>query len=141
MSAMEPLCLLLGISPSKLSRKENLFFEALIFVHLCEELKEFFRKRYKNYSYLRKLSIEKENMMLDKYLICLMIKDILATEEYTLEGIARYANIPEDYLKEIFTMQHLLPSAYILRKLMEIHRTLEPDFYQGIAKKLLADIG
>ena len=85
MSAMEPLCHLFGVSTSTFSRKENLFLETILFMCIYEELKEIFEKQNKEYFHLKKLTIKKEDLMIEKYLICLMIKDILSTEEYTLE--------------------------------------------------------
>ena len=44
MSAMEPLCRLIGIDPYKLSKEECIFLEAELLYSICEELKEYFRE-------------------------------------------------------------------------------------------------
>ena len=66
-------------------------------------------------------------------------KDILNTEEYTLEGVARYADTPIDLLQEIFIKQNITPSIPLFRKIMELHRIVKPELYQNIAKKILLE--
>ncbi len=136
MPAMEPLCHLFGINSSRLTRQENLFLESILFFHLYEALKEFFKKQYEGYFRLLKSDIEKEGRMFEKYLIILMIKDILATEEYTLEGVARYADVPEDFIQEFFIGRAIYPTVPFFRKLVELHKNVKPAFYQEIVKKI-----
>ena len=74
MSAMEPLCHLFGVSSSHFSREENLFLETILFIYIYEEVKEVFEKQNTEYFRLNKLTIKKENLMIERYLMCLMIK-------------------------------------------------------------------
>src|SRR5579863_8295926 len=122
MSATKPLSNLIGISPYKLSKEESVFLEAEIILRICHELKEFFRKKYKEYFHLLKLTIEKENAMLDTNLIRCIIKDILATEEYTLEGIAYYTNTHQDILDEVMIGRNMTPSFTFFLRMIELHR-------------------
>lgn len=64
MAAMELLCHLVGVNPSKLSKEEMMVVEAELFIRLCEELKEVFRKQYEDYFRLMKFTIEKEILCL-----------------------------------------------------------------------------
>lgn len=139
MPAMEPLSNLIGIKLPNLSKKENILLEAELFLLVCEELKKIFKKQYQDYFSLMKFTIEKENKMLEEYLICLIIRDILSTEEYTLEGIACYTDTHKDVVEEIFTGQNMSPSATFLRKLIELHRTVRRTLYFTIMKKVTSD--
>src|SRR5438132_9599080 len=65
MAATQLLCHLVGIDPSKLSREEILILEAELFARICEELNEIFRNQHRDYFHLMKLTIEKENAMLE----------------------------------------------------------------------------
>lgn len=136
MSAIEPLCLLFGIEPAKLSKEENILLEAELFSRLCEELKEIIREEYKDYFLLMKLTRDKENIMLESKFIPFFIEDILATKEYNLKGIALYADTPEDVLHEAYAGLNLYPSAILLRKIIELHRTVRRELYQKIVKKI-----
>lgn len=111
MPSIEPLCHLAGIKLSTFTKEENLFIEAELFTQICEELKEIFREKYREYFRLMKFSLNKENAMLEIYFWRLIINDILSTQEYTLSGIARYTDTLEDVVEEIFTERNTNPSA------------------------------
>ncbi len=139
MSAIEPLHLLFGIKPAALSKKEKILLEAELFLRLCEELKEYFRKQHKDYFLLMKLTKDKENTVLETKFITFFIKDILETKEYNLKGIALYADTHEDVLHEIYAGLNSYPSAILLRKIIELHRTVKRELYQKIAKKIASE--
>ena len=137
MSAMEPLCHLMGIDRNKLSKKEYILLEAEIFICLCEKLKEFFREQYKDYFHLMKFTLEKENTMIETNFVRLIINDILSTEEYNQCGIAHYTDTPEDIVQEVLDGRNLRPSAIFLWKIIELHRSVRRDLYNSIVKKIL----
>ena len=136
MPAIEPLCRLIGIYPGNLTSMENILLEIDFFICIHEEWKEVLRQQYKDYFQLMKLTIEKENKMIESKFIRSIIQDILSTNEYSLEGIALYTNTPQDVLLEIYSEQNLNPSATLLRKIIELHRTVRHDLYLQIAKKI-----
>ncbi len=136
MAALQPLCYLIGISAEDLTKKEKLILEAELFVQICLELKNHHRMQFKNYFRLIKLTLEMEDSMLENNFAQLIIKDILLTEQYTLEGIARYTDTPEDFIYEVITSSHTSPSLSILRKLIELHKSVRPDIYEEILKKI-----
>ncbi len=72
--------------------------------------------------------------MLDTQVTKEIIKDILQSNNYTLSGIAYYTNIPEEILDEILCGKNGNPSIQTLRKLLELHHTLYPNFYSEISK-------
>lgn len=136
MPALEPLCRLIGINPNQLIKEEKTLLEAELFASVCVELKEIFREQHREYFCLMKLTIEKENTMLESKFVRLVIQDILSTKEYNLEGIAHYTNTHKEVIHEIYTEQNPYPSASFLRKLIELHRTVRRDLYLHIIRKI-----
>ena len=135
---MEPLCSLIGVIPSTLTFGENILLESELFLRICDELKEIFKMQHKEYFRLLRLTIEKENTMLESNLARLVIQDILFTGEYTLEGIAHYTQMHEDVIQEIFSGLNQNPSAILLRKIIELHRKVRYDLYCSLAKKIIS---
>lgn len=139
MAAMELLCHLVGINPSKLSKEEVMLLEAELFLRIWEELKEVFRKQHRDYFRLMKFTIEKENIMLETNFVRLIIKDILVTEEYNAQGIARYVDTHEDVIQEVIDGRNLNPSAMLLRRSIDLHRTVRRELYHSIVKKIATE--
>lgn len=137
MSAMEPLCRLIGAKTSMLTKEENILLEAELFTRICEELKEIFREQHRDYFRLMKFTIEKEKAMLEAKFVRLIIKDILSTDEYNLKGIAYYTDTYEDVVEEVVTGRNTSPSATFLQRLIDLHRSVRRDLYDIIIKKIL----
>ena len=78
-----------------------------------------------------------ENIMLEANFIRCVINDILLTNEYTLQGIAYYTQTPEDVIYDIAVGNNQSPSFPLSRKIIEIHRTIKPDLYRNILKKII----
>ena len=133
---MEPLYRLMGISSTNLSKEEAIILEAKLFIQICDELKELFREQYKNYFDILKFTKNQEDAMLENDFIRLIIKDILSSEEYSLEGIAYYANTHTDILHEVYSGRNANPSANLLRRVIEIHHSVRHDLYNFIMKKV-----
>lgn len=136
MAAMELLCHSVGINPSKLSKEEIILFEAELLAQICKALKEIFRQQYKGYFRLMKFTMEKENTMLDSMFVRLVIKDVLSTEEYNLKGIAYYTDTHEDVIQEVIDGRNTNPSAALLRRSINLHRSVRRDLYRSIMKKI-----
>ncbi|MCE3238174.1 MAG: hypothetical protein K0R24_1155 [Gammaproteobacteria bacterium] len=118
MAAMEPLCQLLGVNPAVLTRGEILILEAELFIYICGALKEIIKAKYRNYFCVMKFNQHVENSMIEAEFIRCLINDILVTKEYSLLGI---------------------PSLIFSRKVIELHRTVRPEIYQAIMKKVTTD--
>lgn len=139
MSAPELLIHFFGINANKLSKEERLIVEAELFICLCQELKEVFREKYKEYFFLMKFTKEKENEMLEANFISLVIQDILASEEYNLTGVAQYTDTPEDVVHEVVSGRNTRPSATLLKRAIELHRSVRRELYQAIKRKIIAE--
>ena len=140
MASTEPLCHLFGINSKKLSKEENALLEADLLALICHELEEIYRLRQKDYFLLMKFTLGKENDMLETNLVRLIIKDILQTGEYTLEGIALYTDTHEDIIHELASGINVHPTVKPFRKIIELHRSVRPEIYRSMRKKLISDI-
>jgi len=136
---MEPLYQLSGTNIYKLSEEEKLLLEVELFARICEQLKEIFREQHRDYFYLMKFTKEKESALLESKFVRLIVQDILATGEYNLGGIAYYTDTYEEVLEELMTGRNTNPSAVFLRKLIELHRSVRPELYQVVIKKITAN--
>ncbi len=115
-----------------------MLLEVELFARICDELKEIFRKKYKNFFQIMKYTLIKEDEMLENNLMQIILNDIISTEEYTLEGIATYTDIHIDIIRELASGLNTKPLATCLRKVIELHRTVRRDLYQTISKKIVA---
>lgn len=136
MAAMELMCHLVGVDPSKLSKEETLILEAELFACICKELKEIFREQYRDYFRLMKFTVERENAMLEANFVRFVIKDILSTEEYDLSGVACYTDTHEDVIHEVVDGRNTNPSATLLRRCIDLHRSVRRDLYRTLMKKI-----
>jgi len=136
MTALELFSNLIKIDLSKFSNREIHLLEAELFSRACNELREIFRVQFKSYFSLMKFTAEKENTMLETNFLRLVIKDILSTQEYDLSGIAYYTDTPEDVLYEVFDGRNTNPSATLLRRSIELHRSVRRDLYQEVINKI-----
>lgn len=132
MTAIEPFCT--GIN---IKKQEAWILEAVFFTRICEELKEYFRKKNTDYFKLMNFNLETENIMLEENFLQYVINDILATEAYSLTGIACYTNIPSDVIDEIVIGKNTNPSYYLVRKIIELHRSVRLDLYNWLIEKIL----
>lgn len=137
MASLIPLSHLLGINTKFLSKTENHFFEAALFSGICAELKVIFREEYLNYFHLMKFTNNKEDNILEMNLMRLILRDILLSEDYTLEGIANHTNTHIDVINEIALGLNQNPSSLFVRRIIELHKMVKPVLYQQIVKKIL----
>lgn len=141
MIAEKLLCYFGSVNYSILSKEEKKLLEIEFFTRICEELKNFFKvKQYKDYFYLMKFNIEMENKVMEAVYVSCIIKDILASEEYSLSGIAYYIDKPEDVIIDLASGKNTDPSSSLLRKIIELHRSVRPNLYYEIIKKIISDM-
>lgn len=139
MAAVELLCHLIDVNPSKLSKETIILLEAELFARIYDELKNDFRKQNKDYFRLLKFNLKKENTVLDSMFIRLVLTDILSTKEYSLKGIAQYTDTHEDVIQEVIDGRNTNPSAVLLRRSIDLHRSVRRDFYRSIMKKIATE--
>lgn len=140
MSATEPLFELLGWSAAQLSQEEKMILEAELFFRFCEELMSRYKHEHLQYFKLLKTESDKDTNMLDADFTRLIIKDILISEEYTLDGIAVYANTHKDVIYDVVMGYNASPSVMFVKSMIALHRTVRPELYQQISRKILSDV-
>lgn len=126
-----------GFNIFNLSKAEHDLLDTDLFTRLCEELKEIFKKQNKDYFDLINLSKEKESAVIEENFLRCIINDIISTDEYTLPGIAYYADTPEEVMYEVASGQNLNPSLTLARRVMDLHRSVRPELYKNLLKKIL----
>jgi hypothetical protein len=139
MSAHEFLCQIVGVNPQKFSKEENILLEAELFSRLSIEIEKNFKAKNREYFRLLKFDTQMENEMLENNFIRCLINDILSTDEYTLMGIAYYTQLPEEVINEAALGQITRPSAALLRRIMELHRSVRPTLYRELIKKFTTE--
>lgn len=124
MPAAEPFYPLLPHpKPIKLSREENIILETELFSRICDEL-----------------CAQGVSSMIEEDMMRGLISDILHSNEYTLEGIAYYADIPEDVICDIMMGRNSSASFRVCRKLINLHRMVRPNLYREIIKKVVSNV-
>lgn len=136
MSAVQAFSNLIANPSQPYSRGETLIIEAALFLRVYEELKELFRRQYSDYFQLLKYDNEKESAMIEANFIRCVIQDILATREYTMEGIACYTATPEDVIYELAAGCNTNPTLSVSRRIIDLHRSVRPTLYKEIINKI-----
>lgn len=128
---------LLRLDNYKLSKTESLLLETKLSISIFNELLEIFKCQYRDY--LNLIKYYQEESMFCMNLAQEMIKDILSTEEYSLQGIAIYTDIPEEVLLEIASGINKNPTFDSSRKLFELHVMVRRNLYDNIIEKIMLD--
>lgn len=141
MPALELFCHMLGVNSKQFSKEEVLILEAELFVRICEEIEKIYKKYYKEYFRLMRFNTQMEDNMIQSNFIRCLINDIVATEAYTLSGIALYTQTPEEVIFDLIAGCNESPTLSLPRKIIELHRSVRPDIYKNILKKLSLAMG
>lgn len=113
------------------------FAENILFIQLCDALMRELLEKNQNYFKLIKLNKNMESVMIEANFVRFVINDILASEEYTLGGIAFYTRTPEEVLYDVATGINTNPSLSLSRRIIELHRSVKPGLYQSLMNKLV----
>ena len=87
MNILENLCWACGINRRFISKEEQILLDALLLDAMCDELMEIYQK---------KGGVDVSNNM-----VTLILLDLIKSEDYTISGVATYANLPEDVVYDI----------------------------------------
>lgn len=140
MPAVESLSQLIGINTNKLNKNETQLLEADIFFRVCSEVMSYLQMCYQDDFQLTPGDTIKEKEEMDMQFLRCLIKDLIKTKQYTLSGIAAYTQIPEDMIGEYLSGNKFSPALFFLRRLIDIHRTVRPEVYQEVLKKVRNDL-
>ncbi|HTM63577.1 MAG TPA: hypothetical protein VL360_03650 [Gammaproteobacteria bacterium] len=134
MATMEYLCSMAGVDPGKLSREENLLIEVILICGICDELKEIYQIKVP-VNGVKKIIMEDKNMMHGN-VINLILQDLIKSNDYTIEGVASYSNVPEDVIYDIAIGSNTNPTLEVSRKIIELHKSARVDLYQKVMQKI-----
>src|SRR5438046_2435049 len=113
MSSPQSLLSLLRLKflvPDGAAKSEIRLLEAEITAHLVDELMDFFESKYCAKNGLHKTGKKGESVMLDVNFLKEMLRDILITGEYTLDGVVSYTGYHEDTILEVAAGLNANPS-------------------------------
>lgn len=136
MATMEYLCSMAGVNPAHLSKEENLLIEAVLLCGLCDELTQIYQVSFP--VSLVKNKKEKTTMLVHGNIINLILLDLIKSNDYTISGVAVYANVPEEVIYDIAIGNNRNPSLEVSRKIIELHKTARVDLYQKVMQKITA---
>lgn len=125
----------------QLTQKEKNLLEAVFFVQILDGLNEEFDKRYNLHFTGRNFILcqKKGNNMQYDTLLTLVIRDLIDSDEYTIAGIARYTNLPEDTIYNAAAGLNHDPSGTLLRRVITLHKSTRPKLYKKIIQKFIIE--
>ena len=124
---------------NKLSKIEKLVLEVILITKTHQELSQFFDYPHQQYQRLMKSNHNKEEKMSNINLTQEMIKDVLATQTYTLSGIATHTHIPTEVLSDVASGMNNNPSLELSKRIFEIHMEVRREFYTEIMRKIVSE--
>ena len=137
MPQAEYLCQVIGFSQRDFSTYENTILEADLFCLVCNELIKYFSAKYQTNDLLPHINQKEYKNMIEANFIHCVVNDILSTEAYNLSGIALYTQTPEDVIFDLAIGQYINPSFTLSRKIIELHKTIRPNLYKSILRKII----
>jgi hypothetical protein len=136
MSQIEYIHQLAGIDSSQLEKDEILLLEAAMLDSLCNELS----MRYQGtFNHIKEYHQE-ISTMINAHFIYFITHDLINSNDYTIEGIANYSDIPEEVIVDIIIGTNNNPSIEVSRKIIELHRLARPDLYKRILNKITSHL-
>jgi len=139
MSSPQSLLSLLRLKflvPDGATKSEIRLLEAEITAHLVDELMDFFESKYCAKNGLYKTGKKGESVMLDVNFLKEMLRDILITGEYTLDGVVSYTGYHEDTIHAVAAGLNANPSFSLFYRFVELHRFARRDLYEVLRKKI-----
>jgi hypothetical protein len=122
-----------------LPKKEKKLLEIVLFCRVYKTIAEIFKNIYRDHFELIINQFEKEDEMMDVNFLQLIVKDILVSGDYTLEGIANVLRIPLDVIVEIASGINENPSLNLALKILYLHQSVRKNFYTQLIDKIFED--
>lgn len=132
MPAVQELSQFYQLDAKGLSKYEIKILEAELFVSLLKQLNAFHTPTI-NLNNLAKGVVD----MSDEVLVRNLLNDLIQTGEYSLPGLARYTDTPEDVVYEIASGLNNRPSLFFARRVIELHREARKEIYLNVLNKIL----
>jgi hypothetical protein len=135
MAASDLLSSLFRLGCDKLSKKEKLLLETMLFSDLYQVLKESYIAASETNHQLKE-----KHSMIKGSIIRGLINDLLMTNEYSLQGLANYTGYPEDVICDVAAGMNKNPTLVLSARIIELHAMTRREFYDGLVKKVIAKL-
>lgn len=122
MYILDSMCWLCGIDRKWLTQDEQSLLDAWLLDLACEELANFYR--------------EYNNMEISRNVVNLMLLDLIHSNDYTISGVAAYANLPEEVIYDIAMGSITNPTLNVSRKIIKLHVGARGELYQRVMQKI-----
>jgi hypothetical protein len=122
MYILDSMCWLCGIDRKWLSQDEQSLLDALLLDLACEELNNFYQ--------------ENNKMEMTRSVVNLMLLDLINSNDYTISGVAAYANLPEEVVYDIAMGSITNPTINVSRKIIKLHMGARGELYQRVMQKI-----
>ena len=122
---------ILGLS----EKIERQFLKVYFFCEIRKLIYDFHCIRIQ-YEFANENHATMEYCLMDRKIIQLIIREILETEEYTLEGIAYYARVPLDVIIDAVCGKNCNLSITFWGRIIELYVQVKPDISNMIMSKI-----
>jgi|GEM_PF-698041 len=141
MASLSPLYELFNLQVSRMTKEERVKLDLYLLIQVHEYLREVLkRKNNILFSLKEKNHHHMEFDMFELEITRFLINDILATEDYTIEGIATYAYSHPDVIIDVAAGRQM-PSANLFRRILNLHILVRREQYKSIVMKILLENG
>ena len=69
-----------------------------------------------------------------------LVNDLLASDEYSIDGLATYTGYPEDVIYDIAAGMNTNPTLLLAIRIIELHIMFRRDLYNEIAQKIISNL-
>jgi len=139
MAATEFLAQLLGFDCQALSREERIIVEAKTLTRIYAAIEAVMEIHHSDYFRLLKLDGDEKLKHLEEYFLRYIVTDIVSTGDYTIAGIAMYAQTAEDIIYDVMTGKNCTAPFAIVRKIINLHQSVRPRLYQEFMLEIIAE--
>lgn len=120
--------------------KEHMLLGAFLMNFLYQRTKRLCRTYHEFHLKTASAMLEADEMM-DRYLSYYLMQDLMATGNFTLEGLAAEVRQPLDVITDIASGTKLNHSPALLHRLIKLHVLTKKTFHSELIRRLLVTLG
>lgn len=133
-----------NISEGMLSKIQTSFFpkkhkDQIVRIYLLCQFRNILNDFFNiliNQQFYKNINSSMECYQMDGKIIQIIIKEIIETEEYTLEGIAYYTKIPLDVIFDAACGNNIHPSITLWSRIIELYIQVKPEVHQKLVSNI-----
>ncbi len=127
---------MLNLKVNHLTKQELIIVENEIFALVVNELPRLTSDQMLNFNVSFHGIKNQEKVMPADSFLQFVLRDLVASGEYTVLGIARYTGVPEEVVFEVVAGRNTNPSWGFVRKVIDLHRLARRELYQFVVSKI-----